>query len=219
MNCKREMVKMQQLDTKQRLLDVAERLFAADGYHSTSLRKITAEAKVNLAAVSYHFGSKEALLEAIFERRLQPLNEERRQRLQAVRVAAKAAGQRPTVKDALLAVIEPTLRFRDTAPGAKYFLHLIGRAMTGPDTVVRSIFLRMIGPLFALLFEMLCEAQPNLNRNQIFWRLHFALGSMSRCTFMAEQLPQVPEGVEVQQTTDQQIDMLIRFVVAGMEAP
>ena len=65
-------------DTKQKLLDVAEHLFAVRGYHNTSLRMITAAAEVNLAAVNYHFGGKEGLLAAVFSRRLLPLNELRK---------------------------------------------------------------------------------------------------------------------------------------------
>jgi AcrR family transcriptional regulator len=209
---------MDRSNTKQRLLDVAERLFADSGYHCTSLRKITAEAGVNLAAVSYHFGSKEALVEAIFERRLRPLNEERVGRLMAVRVDAEAAGQKPTVEEALRAFIEPTLHFRDSAPGARYFLHLIGRALTEPDDAVRSIFYRMIGPVFALMFEVLCETQPNLDRNQVFWRLNFAFGAIARCTFLPEKLPVVPPGVDPALSAERQIEMLVDFLVAGMEA-
>jgi len=219
MNQERAKAKMQQPDTKQRLLDAAEKLFAQHGYHCTSLRKVTAEAEVNLAAVSYHFGSKEALVEAIFERRLQPLNEERFSRLEKVRGAAAAEGRRPTVEETLRAFVEPTLHFRDSAPGARYFMHLIGRALTEPDPAVRSIFFRMVGPLFARLFEILCEAQPNLDCNQIFWRLNFAIGAISRCTFLPEKLPEVPTGVESELSADRQIDMLIGFLVAGMEAP
>ncbi len=212
-------MKMQQVDTKQRLLDAAEKLFARNGYHCTSLRKVTAEAKVNLAAVSYHFGSKEALVEAIFERRLQPLNAERLARMETVRTAAAAAGRRLTVEEGLRAFIEPTLRFRDSGPGARYFMHLVGRALTEPDTAVRAVFFRMVGPLFARLFELLCEARPGLSRNQVFWRLNFAIGAISRCTFLPEKLPEVPQGVDIELSADKQIDMLVSFLVAGMEAP
>ena len=64
-------------DTKARILEVAERLFMEHGFSATSLRMITGDAKVNLASVNYHFGSKEALIEAVFTRRLSPLNRER----------------------------------------------------------------------------------------------------------------------------------------------
>ena len=58
--------------TKEQILDVAERMFAESGVHGVSLRAIIAEAGVNLAAVHYHFGSKDALVEAVFERRVGP---------------------------------------------------------------------------------------------------------------------------------------------------
>ena len=70
-------------DTKDRILDAAERLFADKGYSATSLRDITQEAEVNLAAVNYHFGSKEALLTALLERRLDPVNRKRLELLDA----------------------------------------------------------------------------------------------------------------------------------------
>ncbi|MEJ2200328.1 MAG: TetR family transcriptional regulator, partial [Desulfuromonadaceae bacterium] len=86
---------MGQPDTKERILDAAEELFARQGFHATSLRAITGGAQVNLAAVNYHFGSKDGLLEAVFSRRLTPLNQERQRRLEAVREAARAAGTPP----------------------------------------------------------------------------------------------------------------------------
>ncbi len=70
---------MSQTDTKTRIMDAAEQLFARDGFHSTSLRGLTELANVNLAAVNYHFGSKEGLLQAVFARRLLPLNKLRQQ--------------------------------------------------------------------------------------------------------------------------------------------
>ena len=99
---------LNQTDTKQRILDTAEHLFAREGYHSTSLRAITGQANVNLAAVNYHFGSKEALIEAVIERRIVPLNKIRKQNLEAVQEAARHEGRRPLVKEALRAFIEPT---------------------------------------------------------------------------------------------------------------
>ena len=87
-----------QREREQRLatiLGAAQTLFARDGYHATSLRGITTAAGVNLAAVNYHFGSKEALLEAVIVRRLTPLNEIRRGRLETLLQEAASAGERP----------------------------------------------------------------------------------------------------------------------------
>jgi AcrR family transcriptional regulator len=70
------MAEARSVDTRERILDAAERLFMAHGYEGTSMRQITGEA-VNLAAVNYHFGSKESLMQEVFRRRLDWLNEER----------------------------------------------------------------------------------------------------------------------------------------------
>lgn len=78
------------MTTKDRILDAAERLFARDGFDATSLRAITAEAKVNLAAVNYHFQSKEALVQAVIGRRLGPINVRRLELLDGYE--AEAAG-------------------------------------------------------------------------------------------------------------------------------
>src|SRR5215470_418761 len=64
-------------DTKTRILDAAEALFTEHGFEATSLRQLTTAAGVNLAAVNYHFGSKEELFQAVLTRRLDPMNQER----------------------------------------------------------------------------------------------------------------------------------------------
>src|SRR5689334_6672408 len=79
-------------DTKASILDTAERLFAERGYASTSLRTITSAAGVNLAAIHYHFRSKEALLEAVVSRRADAVNSRRLEILDQLR---KDAGGRP----------------------------------------------------------------------------------------------------------------------------
>ena len=75
-------------DTKERILDAAEELFAESSYDSTSLRGVTRAADVNLAAVHYHFGSKQALYEAVVTRRVSDVNRDRLERLAALERAA-----------------------------------------------------------------------------------------------------------------------------------
>lgn len=210
---------MNQPDTKGRILDVAEQLFGSDGFHATSLRAITSRAGVNLAAVSYHFGSKEALLEAVFERRLIPLNALRRQRLNRVLAEARAAGRRPAAREVLRAFIEPMLEFRTSEPGADAFSALVGRAIADADETVRAAFLRHIQPVFLQLFEGLEAALPEQSRQQLFWRLQFTLGSVSHTLCMAGRLRILPPGVD--QGCDPAIltTELLSFVTAGMEAP
>lgn len=207
-------------DTKQLILDAAERLFAREGFHNTSLRAITGEAGVNLAAVNYHFGSKEALLDKVIARRLLPLNELRRTRLLRVREKARLEGRRPGVEETLRAFIEPTMQFRDSEPGAEDFMSLIGRALSEPDDTVRVIFVTHIKSIFYLLFEILCDALPSLSRDVVFWRLQFSLGALSHILRSVGkfEISHFPEGVNPAPDTDAMVAMLVPYLAQGMKA-
>jgi AcrR family transcriptional regulator len=210
---------MSQPDTRQRLLDAAEHLFAMEGFHSTSLRALTGAAKANLAAVKYHFGSKEALLEAVFERRLVPLNQLRRERLERVRTAARLRGKPPATADVLRAIVEPTLAFRDSGAGAEAFVRLVGRAIAEPDDTIRKIFMKLMTPIFLLWYEAVGEALPQLSPNELFWRLHFALGTLSHAMCMTGRFHILPAGVASRPEAAALTGMMLNFLTAGMEAP
>ncbi len=210
---------MSQPDTKERILDVAEELFARQGFHATSLRAITGAAEVNLAAVNYHFGSKEALLDAVFERRLTPLNRERQARLDAVQAVAATEGRPLRAEEVLRALIEPTLRLYESGPGASSFILLVGRALSGSDELVRQTFLQHMGALFALLLDLLGQALPQLPRNQLFWRLQFALGATGHALRWAGGGLELPGGFTQPPSVEELIDMVVGFSAAGMEAP
>ncbi|WP_432822935.1 TetR/AcrR family transcriptional regulator [Trichloromonas sp.] len=210
---------MSQPDTKGRILDVAEELFARQGFHATSLRAITGAAEVNLAAVNYHYGSKEALLDAVFERRLTPLNFERRARLDAVQALAAFEGRPPRAEELLRALIEPTLRLYETGPGAGSFILLVGRALSGSDELVRKIFLQHMGAVFTLLLDLLGQALPQLPKQQLFWRLQFSLGATGHALRWAGGGMELPGGVSPPASVEELIDMVVGFTAAGMEAP
>ena len=101
------------IDTKQRLLDTAERLFGENGYASVSLRQVIAEAEVNIAAVHYHFGSKEGLLDAVLLRKIGPVTKQRMENLD--RVLAEAGSKAPCVEKVLEAFLLPTAAVAPTA--------------------------------------------------------------------------------------------------------
>jgi AcrR family transcriptional regulator len=202
--------------TKKRILDAAERLFADDGFQSTSLRGLTAEARVNLAAVNYHFGSKEALLQAVLERRLVPLNKAQRNRLEKVRKNAQAASVRPSVRGALHAFFGPMISLRDSGPAAEDFIRLLGQSLGEQSETIRGTLLRHIGPVQILLFDILAEALPHMSHDCLSWRLNFAFGSMihamSMCprdSFRARRRPSVLPMTRC----------MLDFIAAGMEAP
>jgi len=208
---------MSQSDTKQRLLDAAEHLFARDGYHATSLRGITTTADANLAAVNYHFGSKEALLEAVIVRRLDPLNVIRRGQLEALLQKAELAGESPSCREVLRAFVEPTLRLRQQGSEAEDFIALIGRTLAEPRGIAMSIFLRHMQPLLQRIFQALALSLPTLTEQDLFWRMHFTMGCLSHIMRCHERYSMVPENVNIDLPVDELIEYFLDFTTAGME--
>ncbi|HKL25247.1 MAG TPA: TetR/AcrR family transcriptional regulator [Desulfuromonadales bacterium] len=206
-------------DTKQRLLDAAEQLFALRGFHATSLRAITQAAEVNLAAVNYHFGSKEALLDAVMARSLGPLNQVRSGRLDEVERDAAAENRAPDLRALWRAFVEPTLSMRRHETGAEHFLSLVGQALAQPHGAVMEVFMRQMTPMFLRLFELTCLALPEMPRQLLFWRMHFAVGSLSHLMRCNDQSPVLPAGITAEIDVDTLTDMLLDYTLAGLEAP
>ena len=100
--------------TKAKILDTAEKLFGDKGFDATSLRDITTEAQVNLAAVNYHFHSKESLIDAVIARRMAPLT--RRRRPGSGRSAARSRHGPPPWPTASIRRSAPASRTAPTGP-------------------------------------------------------------------------------------------------------
>ena len=208
---------MSQPETKQRILSAAEHHFARSGYHATSLRSITATAKVNLAAVNYHFGSKEALLEAVIVRRLTPLNALRLGQLEDRLRRADQDAVKPTCRDILRTFVEPTLQLRREGSGAGDFIALIGRTLAEPRGVAMTIFMRHMEPLMVRFYEALSRSLPELSRQALFWRLHFAIGSLSHIMRCHERYALTPSGVNIDLPVDELVELYLDYATAGME--
>ena len=208
---------MSQPETKQRILSSAEHHFARQGYHATSLRSITATANVNLAAVNYHFGSKESLLESVIERRLTPLNKIRLDQLEELLQKSEQFGELASCRDILRTFVEPTLRLRLQGSESKDFVALIGRILAEPGGVAMSIFMQHMEPLMNRLYQALALSLPDLSRQTLFWRVHFVLGSLSHIMRCHERHAMVPEDVSVDIDVSELVELFLDFAVAGME--
>ncbi len=164
-------------DTKSRILEATELLFIEFGYEAMSLRQITARAKVNLAAVNYHFGSKEALMQSVLGRRLDPLNTRR----QALLTACEARwAQHLSCEHVLGALFVPALQMaRSPDDGGPAFLRLMGRVYSDPSSFVQGYLLGHYAPVFDRFFEAFARALPGLPRAELGWRLHFSLKALA----------------------------------------
>lgn len=208
---------MTQRDTKDRILDAAEELFASDGYVGTSLRGITTAADVNLAAVNYHFGSKEGLLAALFERRLVPLNKVRLENIETVLREAEQKAVRPSAGEVMKAFLIPTLEFKRNAPGARHFARMIWRAFLGGDRGMQESFLTRVAPVMQRLLDGLSLALPGIPREVLAWRLRFAMGAAGQVMVHDPEQPALMTGLRLSEKVMQK--ELLEFVIGGLEAP
>ena len=159
--------------TRKKILDAAEELFSQQGFSGTSLRAITSHAGVNLAAVNYHFGSKEALIQELFQRRLEPLNQERISRLQAL-------GTTPSVEDILRAYLEPTLKSGAQADVAELrFMRLLGRTQMGALPELREFVHSLYAEVLDRFAVALNKALPQIPLNELYWRFQFLSGAVA----------------------------------------
>lgn len=164
-------------DTKTRILDAAEELFVEVGYDGMSLRQITSAAEVNLAAVNYHFGGKDPLTHAMLARRLDRLNVERIAMLDAFQAAH---GARITTEHVLIAMFAPALRMSHAdATGGRRFLRFLGRAYTDVAPVVKDFIATHYTVTLSRFFAAFQQTLPHLPREELGFRLHFAMGALS----------------------------------------
>jgi len=205
--------------TKKRILDVAEELFMEHGFEATTLRQITAAAKVNLAAVHYHFGSKEELFEAVLRRRLDPMNQERLALL--TRYERESAPKPLSCERILAAMFIPALKLaRDRERGGKNFLRLLGRAYADPAPFIRRFLSEQYAVMIARFKAAFGRALPHLPKKELTWRLHFVMGALSFTLAGTDALKLIAELSEGRATSD---ELLLRrlapFLVAGLRAP
>ena len=202
-------------DTRESLLDAAEKLFSEHGIQAASLRQITQEASANLAAVNYHFGSKDGLVRAVFHRRLRPMNDERLRRLEEVDLGAEDA-----LEQILRAFLEPLLRLISERPeGVRGFARLMGRAWSEPSEEVRTIILEEIRETIDRFLAAFRQILPQLSDSELMWRFHFVAGAMGHTVSCSYALERYSGGKCHTGDPDEILDQLVRFLAAGMRSP
>ena len=172
--------------TKDRILDSAEFLFAQNGISATSLRSLTDHAGVNLAAVNYHFQSKDALIQAVLFRRLNPINERRMEMLTTL--LRQSPGTPPNLEKILEALFRPPVEELMSAqrPGWP-ITALMGRIYTEPGELLASQVRAMMSQVAAAFLDAFHLALPGTPQTVLFWRLQFSVGVLSH-TFGAMHL-------------------------------
>jgi AcrR family transcriptional regulator len=203
-------------DTRSRILDAAEKLLVQHGLDGTTLRMITTEAQANLAAVNYHFGSKEALIEAVFRRRLTWLNEQRIAALDAFEAEAKGAPLKP--RQIVEAFFGVAIRMAaDKNGGGHTFMRLLGRTYTEPTDFVRSFLAQEYAEVIARFKAAFFKALPDVPQEEFLWRFHFMMGALSYAISGADALRLL--GPIDDSDPDALYARLMSFLIGGLRAP
>ncbi|HET9734752.1 MAG TPA: TetR/AcrR family transcriptional regulator [Burkholderiales bacterium] len=206
-------------ETQIRILDAAEELFMQHGFEGASMRMLTAKAGVNLAAINYHFGSKDALIEAVFRRRLDVMNAERIAQLE--RLEQEAAGAPLTAEAIIRAFVGASLRMiEDARGGGRNFIRLLGRAYTEPAKPIRALIGQMYAPAMERFKAAFVRALPELPKDELVWRMHFMFGTLAY-TLAATDTVQLIAGAKPEDRYDARLleNRLTAFMSAGLLAP
>jgi AcrR family transcriptional regulator len=177
--------------TRTAILCAAERLYADRGFGDVTLRDIVAEANVNLAAVNYHFGSKDELIAELFVTRSIATN---RERLIELKAAEEKGGGRAAIDQILRALVGPPLRGclgpdREGSTAARFMI----RATIESVPPIRRIRNREIDHLRKFAAAMR-RAMPDCSETELYWGLHFALAMAHHTIREKERLTKLSEG-------------------------
>lgn len=192
------------IKTEDKILDTSERLFGEQGYAGTSLRQIIAAAGVNLAAIHYHFGNKEELLDRLVARKAGPVNAERLEHLD--RYEAEAGSSPVAVEKILQAFLEPPLqRVKENPDFAKLMGRLYGEGL------MPGIAERHFHTVLSRFTAAFGRALPHLSHEELGLRLHFMLGAMAHTMLFASRQFSIDGNLLTRE--------LVGFIIGGLRAP
>jgi AcrR family transcriptional regulator len=204
-------------ETKDKILDAAEGLFADHGFAATSLRQITAEANVNLAAVNYHFKSKEALLSAVIERTLAPINRRRMELLDELEASSR--GGPPDLEAAVRAFVRPAFEARMANPeGTWHFPRLMARLLAEPDDWAAPVMMPALHEITNRFMPIFQQAMGVENRTTVLWGAQFTIGCMTRCLVAPAFIHAITGEIRPAESMEQILDRVVCFIVGGMQA-
>ncbi len=160
--------------TKERILRIAERLFAEHGYDGVSMRALAASAGVQLALLSYYFGNKLGIYRAVFERRINPLSAQRRTALQRVMERQQPP---PSIADVLDALARPWVELRGQR-GGEHYSRLIAREVGDPQEGRRGIVADLLDPIAVEFIAAMEKVLPGHPRAKVHWTYHYFIGAL-----------------------------------------
>jgi AcrR family transcriptional regulator len=204
------------LPTADRILSIAEAMFAEHGYRSVSLRSVTRACNANIAAIHYHFGSKEELLERIFAKRCGIMNSER---LRLLDQCEEASDRPPLLEQVIEAYLRPSLVWPDDDEGWRRFMRLRAVIAHEREDLARNLIARHFNAVSRRFIAALRTAAPHLSEQEVYWRFHFLLGAHYYTLSNPGRIQLLSDNKCDPSDTTAALRQLVPFVAAGFHAP
>lgn len=204
--------------TVSRILVAAESLFAQHGYEGTTVRQITKQAQVNLAAINYHFGDKQSLYEAVVSRRMKPIDDIRLENLNRAEVEA---GEKPV---ALALIVEIMARplfelGKDTLRAGDQAAKLIGRSLSEPLPFRETHLIKSFQPTMARFGQALRRHAVALSPEDFLWRLSFVVGAMHHTLATMHRMKVLTRGICRDDDFEGALERFVSFAVVCLQSP
>ncbi len=206
---------MSTLSTKERILNTTEQLIADKGFSGISIRKISHAAQTNLAAINYHFGNKQQLINAVLERRLNNLFDIRQKMLNDLNQGKKKAC---VLEQVLHAFIAPALyMINDKNQGGKTFMLVLARAYAEQGEYLHQLMTTRYTNTIKKFADAIHRSVPHLDKETVFWRFHFIIGSLTYAMsdFGASS---ISKQMSESDYFNRSVDELIQFAVQALQA-
>ncbi|MEI8342501.1 MAG: TetR/AcrR family transcriptional regulator [Verrucomicrobiota bacterium] len=201
-------------NTRIAILDAAERLFAARGFKSTSLRAITALAGANLGAVNYHFASKDSLILAVLIRRLKPLNERGTALLDQFE---RESGRKPVKLEKIIeAMFRPALELiAKPSQGGRNFLRLLAYTLSESGKFLKPLLEEQFAEKNRRFHKCLMKTLPGLSASETYWKMHFSYGVFVHTISHPHILEISSHNLCKLEDTENTLEQIVAFCAAG----
>ncbi len=204
--------------TQDRILHAAEEAFAVHGFNGVSLRDIVKRAKVNLAAVNYHFDDLESLYLEVVRRRIRPLNQTRLALIDAA--VQEAGGELPSMRSILDILIRPVFEVhRNPARGGHHFVRIMARCLSEPLPFMEGLLAEDFHPALTRFSQMLRRHLPKLAPDDFVWRMSFIVGAMQHTLGTLHQMHALTRGICADNDYEGALARFVEAAEAVLKAP
>ena len=201
--------------SKRKLFDAAQQLFADKGFEAVSVRDITQLANINVAAVNYHFGSRDALLGMVMMRYLVPINEERLARLETVE--RKWSGKAVPLEEIIDAFVRPlATQARKSDLSERLFYKLAGRIFAEQGEGMPARIEDQLRQIIERFTRSFAKALPTVAMEELVWRIHFLAGGMIHLLTHQDIIHRLSNGASGTPTMEATLSRFIRYAAAGL---